>query len=316
MNELSAEYKTAVKLNQKIIFAAQMAQKNLYDMCMMLKEMRDNKLYKELGYQNFEDYCEQEVGFTRRQGQKYSKIGDMYSKENGNSSSHFEKLGVTKLYLLSSLSESQQEEIQEKVKVEDVSVRELKEEIKKLKNENKEEMCELLNENSELQDKIKELVSDSDTVRAELDKANEKIQELESRPVEVAVQDNPETLRQIDELNQKLFDETIKSKREKRKNDELEERIKTAEQELSDLRDINKMQEQRIRNSELEKVSPDTKEVFRAYYQHSVQSMDVLLSFIREAKSKNDINFEFFRKKLNNLTEKFAENLHKIWEAE
>ena len=70
MNELSAEYKTAVKLNQKIIFAAQMAQKNLYDMCVMLKEMRDNKLYKELGYQNFEEYCEQEIGFTRRQGQK------------------------------------------------------------------------------------------------------------------------------------------------------------------------------------------------------------------------------------------------------
>lgn len=311
MNELSAEYKAAVKLNQKIIFAAQMAQQNLYNMCMMLKEMRDNKLYKELGYQNFEDYCENEVGFSRIQAHKYISIID--NVKNVNSSLHF---GVTKLYLLSSLSESQQEEIQEKVKVEDVSVRELKEEIKKLKSENKEEMCELLNENSELQDKIKELVSDSDTVRAELDKANEKIQELESRPVEVAVQDNPETLRQIDELNQKLFDETIKSKREKRKNDELEERIKTAEQELSDLRDINKMQEQRIRNSELEKVSPDTKEVFRAYYQHSVQSMDVLLSFIREAKSKNDINFEFFRKKLDNLTEKFAENLHKIWEAE
>ena len=132
---LSVQYKNAVDLNEKIIFSAQMAQKNLYDMCVMLKEMRDNKLYKELGYQNFEEYCEQEIGFTRRQGQKYSKIGDMYSKENGNSSSHFEKLGVTKLYLLSSLSESQQEEIQQKIDVEDTSVRELKAEITRLKEE-------------------------------------------------------------------------------------------------------------------------------------------------------------------------------------
>ena len=100
MNELSAEYKTAVKLNQKIIFAAQMAQKNLYDMCMMLKEMRDNKLYKELGYQNFEDYCENEVGFNRNQAHKYITIIENYG-ENVSSRINF---GVTKLYLLSSLS--------------------------------------------------------------------------------------------------------------------------------------------------------------------------------------------------------------------
>ncbi len=314
MNELSAQYKTAAELNQKIIIAAQMAQQNLYSMCCMLKEMRDGKIYKELGYQNFEDYCENEVGFGRMQAHKYIAI--IENVKNVNSSLHF---GVTKLALLSSLSESQQEEIQEKIKVEDVSVRELKEEIKKLKDDKEaaeKKAQDELESRIHLQSDVLSLKSKNRSLSHELEESNEKIQELESQPVEVAVQDNPETLRQIDELNQKLFDETIKSKREKRKNDELEERIKTAEQELSDLRDINKMQEQRIRNSELEKVSPDTKEVFRAYYQHSVQSMDVLLSFIREAKSKNDINFEFFRKKLDNLTEKFAENLHKIWEAE
>ena len=71
---LSEQYKTAAELNQKIIIAAQMAQQNLYSMCRMLKQMRDDKLYKELGYQNFEDYCEQEVGMKRRNAYNYISI--------------------------------------------------------------------------------------------------------------------------------------------------------------------------------------------------------------------------------------------------
>ena len=73
-NELKTQYETAIELNQKIIITAQMAQKNLYDMCVLLKQMRDDKLYKELGYQNFEDYCEQEIGFSRRNARNYIAV--------------------------------------------------------------------------------------------------------------------------------------------------------------------------------------------------------------------------------------------------
>lgn len=123
------KFEKAYDLHQRILVTAQMAQKNLYDMCVMLKQMRDEKLYKDLGYQNFEDYCEQEIGFSRRNARNYIAVIEHF---DGKSISRF---GVTKLSLLASLSESQQEEIQEKVKVEDVSVRELKAEIAKLKEE-------------------------------------------------------------------------------------------------------------------------------------------------------------------------------------
>ncbi len=123
------KFEKAYGLHQRILVTAQMAQKNLYDMCIMLKQMRDEKLYKDLGYQNFEDYCEQEIGFSRRNARNYIAVIEHF---DGKSISRF---GVTKLSLLASLSESQQEEIQEKVKVEDVSVRELKAEIAKLKEE-------------------------------------------------------------------------------------------------------------------------------------------------------------------------------------
>lgn len=306
---LTKQHKTAIELNQKILITAQAAQQNLYDMCVMLKQMRDDKLYKELGYQNFEDYCESEVGFGRMQAHKYIAI--IENVKNVNSSLHF---GVTKLALLATLSEPEQEQIQQTVNLEDTSVRELKAEIARLKADHKQEIKELSDENTELQGKMKELVSDADTVRAELAEANEKITELESRPVEVAVQDNPESSKKIEELNRKLLDESLQKNKEKKKNGELEERIKEAEKQLADLRDINKMQEQRIKNSELASVSPDTKEVFRAYYQHSILAMDTLISFIREARAKNDKNLEFFKGKLDTLVEKFGENLNKIWE--
>lgn len=42
MNEISVNYKTAVELNQRIIITAQAAQQNLYEMCALLKQMRDD----------------------------------------------------------------------------------------------------------------------------------------------------------------------------------------------------------------------------------------------------------------------------------
>ena len=53
---VSQQHKEAVETHQRIITSANLAQQNLWDMCQGLKKMRDNKLYKELGYPNFEDY--------------------------------------------------------------------------------------------------------------------------------------------------------------------------------------------------------------------------------------------------------------------
>lgn len=129
---INSNYTTAVALNQQIITAAALAQENLYRMCVLLKQMRDDKLYKELGYQNFEDYCENEVGFSSRNARNYISVIENISEEKRKTFSAF---GMSKLSLLASLSESQQEEIHQTVDLESVSVRELKAEIAKLKEE-------------------------------------------------------------------------------------------------------------------------------------------------------------------------------------
>ena len=93
------EFQEAYELNQRIIAAAQMAQKSLYEMCVLLKQMRDGKKYKILGYDNFEEYCEEEVGIKRRNAYNYISIIERI--ENVQS---IAQIGMTKLTLLASLS--------------------------------------------------------------------------------------------------------------------------------------------------------------------------------------------------------------------
>ena len=84
MNEIieSAEYTKAVALHRKICANAQAAQESLWEVCKGLKEMRDGKLYKELGYNSFEDYTENEVGLSRFMAYKYAAIADMKNVES------------------------------------------------------------------------------------------------------------------------------------------------------------------------------------------------------------------------------------------
>lgn len=234
MNEITVteQYKKAAELNQRIIFTAQMAQKNLYDMCVLLKEMRDDKLYKELGFQNFEDYCENEVGFSRMQAHKYISI--IENIKNVNSSLHF---GVTKLALLSSLSESEQEKIQATVNVEDTSVRELKAEIAKLKdskNVAESDLLELKSKNRKLSHELEEAKhnTNSEQLKAQLDKAQQEIQSLrKSMSADQKTQDA--LIRQLDkqlsDADQEHANEKNRLRQEyQQKINELQERLDNA----------------------------------------------------------------------------------------
>lgn len=216
MSELiiSEQHRQAVELHQKIMISANLAQQNLFEMCTGLKAMRDNKLYKELGYSNFEDYCENEVGFSREQGRKYISIIENISLENANSSWH---LGVTKLALLATISEQEQREISEKVNLESTTVKQLKAEIEKLKSEKASKQIELSEASVELERKCKKCEELSDR----LDDANEQIKELENRPIEVAVQESSdnerrlqETIKALEQNNIKHYDELEKQYQE------------------------------------------------------------------------------------------------------
>ena len=217
----SADYTKAVSLTKKIRANAAAAQESLWEVCKGLKEMHDSKLYKELGYQNFEEYTENEVGLSRFMAYKYISIGDIKNVES------IQQIGVTKLALLAKLDEPQREEIQQAVNVEEVSVRELKKRIaqleKDLKDQQgnyamhtkrredeiagyKERQDKLLTRNKELVNELERTEEKLDQAENDLDEANETVQslsrqleELESRP-----RDSYEDTTKIEELKKQL----------------------------------------------------------------------------------------------------------------
>lgn len=230
MNEITAQKQQAIELHQKILVSANLAQQNIWDMCNGLKTMRDNKLYKELGYPNFEDYCETEVGFNRKQAHKYISIIENIKLENVHSSGH---LGVTKLALLATVSEPEQAEIAEKLDLESTTVKQLKAEIDKLKSEKHESQSKLSTAEKLLKGLKRERIDAEcrlkgvrehnslleQQLRSERGKNKDltsKVEELESRPIEVAVAEPSDNERRLNETIRALERENIK------RNDELE----------------------------------------------------------------------------------------------
>lgn len=212
MSELiiSEQHRQAVGLHQKIMISANLAQQNLFEMCTGLKTMRDNKLYKELGYSNFEDYCENEVGIKRRNAYNYISIIEKINPENVQSIAHF---GMTKLSLLATISEQEQAEIAEKLDLESTTVKQLKAEIDKLKSEKHESQSKLSTAEQQLRSergKNKDLTS--------------KVEELENRPIEVAVQESSDNERRLQETLKAIERESIKHY------DELEKQYRKDEQ--------------------------------------------------------------------------------------
>lgn len=314
---VSEQHKQAIELHQKIIVSANLAQQNIWDMCNGLKTMRDNKLYKELGYQNFEDYCETEVGFNRTQAHKYISIIENTS-ENVYSSKH---LGVSKLYLLSTISEPEQAEIAEKLDLENTTVKQLKAEIDRLKAEKQEatdksiDYCRQLNNAKKDADYYKQQADTSKESYRNIEnqlaeeknknfKLTNKVQELESRPIEVAVAEPTDYERRLNE--------TIKSieKENEKHNDRLEAEYRNNEKivrkQLEDekqeaLRKQKEEYEERLKNVQTADGSSDDKDVFKAYFSIAYDSFIRMLDFAKQSQDK-----EFFKGKVEHLIEALA----------
>ena len=188
MKPVESNLSYAIQLNGRILANAQAAQVSLYEVCKGLKEMRDGKLYKELGYSNFEQYCETEVGIKRMQAHKYisviEKLGSNFVSPG------IQNLGIKKLYLLSTLSESDRTELTERVDLEGATARQLEAEIDQLKREKQSV--------SDTADQLrKQCMSQQEQVR----QLEEQVQELESRPIEVAVETSREVEQMRDAMN-------------------------------------------------------------------------------------------------------------------
>lgn len=140
---------------------------------------------------------------------------------------------MTKLSLLATISEPEQAEIAEKLDLENTTVKQLKAEIEKLKDEKQEatdksiDYCRQLNNAKKDADYYKQQADTSKESYRNIEnqlaeeknknfKLTNKVQELESRPIEVAVAEPSDNERRLNETIRALERENIK------RNDELE----------------------------------------------------------------------------------------------
>lgn len=290
---VTEQYTEAYNLNVKIHTSMQAIQQNLYDMCNALKRMRDGKLYKELGYQNFEDYCENGAGIVRRHAYRFISILENLPADFVTSMS---QIGMTKLALLTALTDDQREELTQTVDLESTTVRELREQIAALKEESELDRKERENaneaaqrwkntaqsaqaDNQRLEDQVQSLtdqVKDAEEARentrltlkgmldkriAQVHELEAQIQELENKPQDVAVVDRTE---EIDRLNAEI------------------ERLR---------QQINEKPDTQLALGVDPIYQNDTKAVFKPYLTAAIDALNRLTAFMEQNIGDDNMNF-------------------------
>ncbi len=279
---VTEQYTEAYNLNVKIHTSMQAIQQNLYDMCSALKKMRDGKLYKELGYQNFEDYCENGAGITRMQAYRFIAIVEKLPSDFVTS---MLQIGATKLTLLTALTDDQREEITQTVDLESTTVRELKEQIAALKEESELDRKERDNANEAAQrwkNTAQSAQADNQRLEDQVQSLTDQVRELESRPVEVAVpepshelQNMQDAMRRInlehEQWSAKMQDDHIKHVQEINRQHRAETDALRAEYE-------EKLAAAQA--SPAETPEPDSKEIFKAYLANAIDAAKRMVAFL------------------------------------
>lgn len=307
MNELSAEYIKAAELDRRIKTSAQLAQQSLYDMCMGFKEMRDSRLYKELGYSDFGEYCEQETGFSRMNVYNYIRVAEKLPQDFVNSSL---QIGVKKLTLLAKLSDEERTELAENIDLESTTVKELKAKIDILQNERDRAM----ESNAEASHQV--FVADKKVLemKNKVTQLEAEIKELESRPIEVAVETDSkevanlkDAMRRVDldwsEKYSKLEEDSLKDRRELLQKAEQAEKDK--QDKLSQLREELDRTKAEYEKKLAGKVDTapvqDDKAIFKAYLSTAVDSVTRLVGFVNEHNDSD--NYGLFTQKARQLAD-------------
>lgn len=307
MNELSAEYIKAAELDRRIKTSAQLAQQSLYDMCMGFKEMRDSRLYKELGYSDFGEYCEQETGFSRMNVYNYIRVAEKLPQDFVNSSL---QIGVKKLTLLAKLSDEERTELAENINLESTTVKELKAKIDILQNERDRAM----KSNAEASHQV--FMADKKVLemKNKVTQLEVEIKDLESRPIEVAVETDSkevanlkDAMRRVDldwsEKYSKLEEDSLKDRRELLQKAEQAEKDK--QDKLSQLReelDRTKAEYEKKLSGKTEITSTqDDKAIFKAYLSTAVDSVTRLVGFVNEHNDSD--NYGLFTQKARQLAD-------------
>ena len=269
MNEITIanedRSKQAYVLHNQIMVNGTLATQYLLTMCKDLKTMRDEKLYIELGYNDFGEYCDKAVGIGSRQGytyiQSFEKLGAKLIEENAH-------LGITKLSLLAQLNPVDRIQALESGELENMSTREVKELVEK-SNAQSEQLSLITEERDDLKEEKDKLISSNIEQDNLIRKLKAEIKDLKNKPTEISSEPSDEKLAEIRAELQAEFDEKYDTNMKAAvKQAKAEEKEKTAKQ-------ISKAKEEAKKEAEANKAKEIAEAVKKAKEDAKAESKEL-----------------------------------------
>jgi outer membrane murein-binding lipoprotein Lpp len=277
----------AAQLTQRIMANGKIAASSMIEMGRDLKTVRDERLFTEMGYENFEEYCEKKIGIGKRHGYNFIQIYEKFGEEK---LGQLQQLGITKLLEIAKLDDEDADDLMQNNDVNALSVRELSAKVDEYRNKFEQLTLQLEEEKSKnaesdsLESQVEELRKQLEAARQanenmksgahnaekhfeeqkaallkEKEALSEQIRELESRPTEKTEISEEER----NALIQQGRDEMCKKKDEDWSNAvELAKKTVTRETTKKFTEEINSL---KTLNDELRKVADGAKESTKKY---------------------------------------------------
>lgn len=254
----STPQERAERLDSRINANAEVAAESIGKMGRDLKAMRDERLYIELGCETFEDYCNIRTPIGQRQAYNFIKSYEKYGERLIELSS----IGITKLALMTALSDEDSDELIESGDAENMSVRELAKRIKELQNKNEQLTLELDAVTKEEKTAIV-LKEKNERLLAEFE-AMKSVQDQQKKAFEQRENELKERIIALEQSNEELSARPVDVAVEKPSADEIakiekaaaEKAVKAAEKKSKQLREaeIKKLRTQLTEQADKERI--------------------------------------------------------------
>lgn len=276
------EQQQAEALHKQITGYGEVIYQSLYGMCTAIKQMRDSKLYRALGFDTFEAYTEEKLGMKHSQAYRYIAIAEKFAEDSFPSMG---KIGMTKLTLLTALTDEQREEITQTVDLESTTVRELREQIAALKEESELDRKERDNANEAAQrwkNTAQSAQADNQRLEDQVQSLTDQVRELESRPVEIAV---PEPSHEVQNMMDAM--RRINAEQEaynaKVENDHFKHVQEIHAKHRAETDALRAEYEEKLAAAQTaEAPAPDGKEIFKAYLANAIDATKRMMAFLSE----------------------------------
>ena len=199
LNNLSPELK-ANEIHERAVGFYKISEQYGYKFLMEVKTIRDEKLYKELGFETFEDYTLQMFNYSRETISKRIKSAEVFGEENVEALRH---LGTQKVNELATMPEEQRNHVIENgietnngnKSIDEATTRELEEYKKQLKKRDEEK--------SQLESQLEQAQRSEEIARKQLEDEQDKEPEVIEREVVKEVVPD-EVQQQLEQFKQKF----------------------------------------------------------------------------------------------------------------